>query len=327
MGLLDFIFGRRSKVGVAPLSALPGTSPCEDRYFTLAKPHWFGPCSRSPNGRWLISWRDADIDGNRGGHRSSGKGAYLLYDTQTKEVVVQGRLERPNHGHVADNGTFVLEDWLFVDDLAGTFYAFAIQGQVLLKRKLTANLASNAISPNGKYAVCQTNNSATEDGFSLFLFDLESGEELFHAQPCAGWTMDYTIDEAQSEVIAHIKDLGTFRYDRNGHFLDSALLEEARLHKGDFSTTIMTAERILQHTNPTTERVREILAAVQRARKQGADNDNGWKATALKVQGLAHEALGEVPQAIRIYEQALAINPKIGVKRRLTALQKRHSPG
>jgi hypothetical protein len=321
MGLLNFILGRRSKA--ASPSALPGASLFEDRYFTLEKPHWFGPCSRSPNGRWLISWRDTDIDGNRGGHRNSGKGAYLLYDTHAKRVVVQGHLERPNHGHVADNGIFVLEDWLFVDDLAGTFYAFAPQGQVLLKRKVTANLASSAISPNGKYAVCQTNNSGTEDSFSLFLFDLQSGEELFHAEPSAGWTMDYTIDEARTEVLAHFKNLGTFRYDRNGQFLDSALLEEARLHRGDFSDTILTAERILQHAKPAPERVRQVLAAVQRARKEGADRDNGWKATALKVQGLAHEALGETSLAIDIYEQALAINPKIGVKRRLTALKKR----
>lgn len=322
MGLLDLLLGRAARLRNSPESALPETLAFEDRFFTLEKPHWFGPCSRSPNRRWLISWRDADIGGSRGGSRSSGRGAYLLYDTEAKRVVLEGRLERPNDGHVADNGTFVLEDWLFSDELSGIFCAFTSQGQVLLERRLTANLASSAISRNGKYGVCQTCNSSTEDGSSLFLFDLQSGDELFHVEPAAGWAMNYTIDESGAEVIAHIKDLGAFRYERNGRFLDREELEEARLHRGSYSLAILTAEEILRRNDSSTERVREVLAAIQCARKQGADGDVRWRAVALKVQGFAYEALGEAMLAIRMYEQALAIDPKVGVKRRLSMLRK-----
>ncbi|MEB0222895.1 tetratricopeptide repeat protein [Pseudomonas sp. 10S4] len=60
-----------------------------------------------------------------------------------------------------------------------------------------------------------------------------------------------------------------------------------------------------------------------RARSLGADANPAWKPNALKVQGLAHETLGQLREAIHIYEQALALNPKIGVKRRLDILKKR----
>ncbi|WP_347710398.1 MULTISPECIES: tetratricopeptide repeat protein [Pseudomonas] len=53
-------------------------------------------------------------------------------------------------------------------------------------------------------------------------------------------------------------------------------------------------------------------------------NENpAWKSTALKVQGLAHEQLGQYPEAVQVYEEALALNPKIGVKRRLASVVKR----
>ncbi|WP_341457292.1 tetratricopeptide repeat protein [Pseudomonas viridiflava] len=41
------------------------------------------------------------------------------------------------------------------------------------------------------------------------------------------------------------------------------------------------------------------------------------------MQGLAHEALGQAREAIRCYEEALRLNPKIGVKRKLDSLLKR----
>jgi hypothetical protein len=42
----------------------------------------------------------------------------------------------------------------------------------------------------------------------------------------------------------------------------------------------------------------------------------------LKVQGLAHEVLDEPYEAIKVYEEAIVLNSKIGVKRKLDALNK-----
>jgi hypothetical protein len=38
---------------------------------------------------------------------------------------------------------------------------------------------------------------------------------------------------------------------------------------------------------------------------------------------LAHKVLDELSEAIQVYEEAIVLNPKIGVKRKLDALKKR----
>lgn len=122
--------------------------------------------------------------------------------------------------------------------------------------------------------------------------------------------------------MARIKKLGSFRYDNTGRFLDAEALEEATLTHGEYSSVFFAAERILE-SGPSPERVRQVLAALHRAFEEGGNRDPGWKAVGLKMKGIAHQTLGEADAAIAAYEQALAINERIGVKRRLTALLKR----
>jgi hypothetical protein len=91
------------------------------------------------------------------------------------KVGCNGRLQRPNDGQVADNGSFAFCDWLFTDKLAGAFYAFDCSGQILIKKKFRANLCSASISQDGAYAACQTaSNPASRYIYFLSFFDLRS---------------------------------------------------------------------------------------------------------------------------------------------------------
>src|SRR3546814_4600282 len=82
-------------------------------------------------------------------------------------------MERPNDGKVADDGTFILNDWGSRDALAGTFMAFARDGRPILKRDYAANRLNNGLSPDGGLAVCQTANApGSPDSSLLTVFDL-----------------------------------------------------------------------------------------------------------------------------------------------------------
>jgi hypothetical protein len=138
-------------------------------------------CTVSLNGRFTLAWRDSDGKG-RGGARDSGKGLYWLFDSGVE--VCKGKMERPKRGHVADDGTFSLEDWLFTQSLASVFYAFRSDGHVLVRKRLRANLFNSCLSETGEYAVCLTaSNPNSSDGHKLFLFSLPSGVLLWRQSP------------------------------------------------------------------------------------------------------------------------------------------------
>lgn len=66
----------------------------------------------------------------------------------------------------------------------------------------------------------------------------------------------------------------------------------------------------------------KIIASIGRIAPQLATADKQWQALSLKAKGACLEAAGQPRDALSCYERALALNPKIGVKRRAELLQK-----
>lgn len=138
---------------------------------------FIGHQAKSPSGGYRLIWADRSLDGLRGGNRDTGHGSWSLL--RADRIVTSGELERPQEGKVADNGTFILHDWMFGQGLHGRFVAFDLEGQTLFEQQFAANLMSNSLSPDGKYANCQTANApGSPDSCRYFLLDLEAGLEM-----------------------------------------------------------------------------------------------------------------------------------------------------
>jgi len=150
--------------------------------------------SCSPSRRYTLAWRDSDGKG-RGGARESGKGAYWLFDGSLE--IAKGRIERPNGGLVADNGTFALEDWLFSQELASVYFVFDVNGGVRVRKRFRANLYNNALSACGQYAVCLTAFAPTSTHSNcLFLFALRAGTLVWRQPaPFAPGTYEFKVAE------------------------------------------------------------------------------------------------------------------------------------
>lgn len=329
MSLLDFLFGTKKPVrSVQPKSLIAsgqGVSFLND-FIQIPSLGFFGRFSRSRSGEWLICWCDSDKQNHRGGHRDGGHGQYVLYNASQNVVAVQGRVERPNSGSVADNGNFSIEDWHFGSELSGTFYVFSPIGHKLIKRKFQANLYNSAISDNGRFAVCQTANAPTsEDGNRFTAFDVERNVELFSVIPATGWADNYTFDEDGPQFGAVINRIGTAYYNTQGNLIDPEKFAVARLRCDRYDIVLLAAEDIVKSPNLTDKLANEALEASTRALSLGAEKDQGWKAVALKIQGLAHEHLQNTEAAITAFDAALRINPKIGVKRKADSLRKKLS--
>ncbi|MGF1760910.1 hypothetical protein L4D76_23915 [Photobacterium sagamiensis] len=328
MVLLNDLFGKNQDKTTQTNQKHSTSKPSEkisyhDDFIEISSINFFGQYQKSDSGEWVICWSDSDPQQQTGGYRESGFGRYVLYNAKQEKIVLQGKLERPNSGYIANNGIFSIEDWHFGNDLSGTFYVFAANGDELIKRKFEANIFNSSISDGGRYAICQTaNNPESEDGNLLSAFDVEKNTELFSINPTTDWADSYDFIEDTPYFTVVIDEIGSFRYDKEGAFVDAEKYDAAQLCCDRFDTVLLTAEEILKEPEPSRERVKLALEAILRARSLGADENKYWKGIALKVQGLAHELLDNKERALEAFDEALTINPKIGVKRKADSLRK-----
>jgi len=156
----------------------------QSRFLKAEQLHFFGECSRSPDGRFILVWQESAV------HPFTGKrnwGLYFLLDR--KSTIAAGKMQRPNDGKVSNIGNFVLNDWMLKtgETLAGTFYAFAPNGDILVTKELKANLDGNGISDDGRIAFCGTCMSNYKDhSDKTFVFDLDSKTLLSTIEGQAG---------------------------------------------------------------------------------------------------------------------------------------------
>lgn len=290
-------------------------SAAGDRFVQIASLDFFGQYRRSPDGRWLLAWRDGNDAGTHGGHRSSGPGRFYLFEGD--RLAAQGRAERPNDGQVADNGSFVINDWLFGDGLKGVFRAYRADGTLLVERSFTANLLNNGIADDGGMAVCQTCNAPGPDGSLLAIFDLASGREIADWIPESGWAQSYAFPEA-GRIRLRYHDGQAYDYAIDGQFLDRDRWIDAQAR----SDNLHVLHNLLRGSALPPMMSGKIIASVNAilAEPEFAPAE---RPLALKVRGLCQEALGNLASALSDYEEAIALDPKVGLKRKAAELRRR----
>ena len=312
---------REQRLGDASLSA--------DGWLTIDSIGYFGQYVKSPNGRYTFSWVESPIMEGPDGRSRKPQGTYLLMDG--KGVVLKGRMPRPNDGVVSDVGVFAINDWTFGDGLAGVFNVMSPRGEALLKKRFRANLNNCGISSDGRFAVCQTCNS-DHDAHSgmLFFFDVASGQLLWKKEPETGWASSYEFDVANRLLFLCYEGIGKYRYTFEGQCLDEERWRiesrAKRLQNPSGYDLVYIAEEKLGEIE-TGKASADQYAAVESMLKRsvGMDISENIKAQAHRRLGEVAEKLDRPSDAIREYERALELNPKVGCKRRLAQLKQQNA--
>jgi len=234
IGFLRRLLGRGEASKVPPLppeQPRASATPLEveaprikdNGFVRIAAQDFFGQAVHSPNGRFLLAWRDQSTFVEEDGTRSVKPGRLLMYEGPVLRA--EGVLDRPHDGKVADNGRFILNNWGNSGELSGAFHAFEPDGTAILSRTFSANLNNNGLAPDGRIAVCQTCNAPNSpDSSILAVFDLEMARDLCAWDPRSGSASSYSFP-AGGELIAlsYTRD-GTYLYALDGTFLEGATI-------------------------------------------------------------------------------------------------------
>lgn len=347
-GLWSKLFGESSTPASAP--ATPSAPPASPARTPLAAPppkyrasgerdsrlsnrilsvdslNFVGQASQSPNKRWVVGGTDRLPGMNsRLDHRD---GAVVLLDYQADQVVLRvSDLYRPMESAVSDNGAFVVCDANFGNRLSSDLLAFDATQKKVLSRSYSANVFNLAISKCGRYVVVQTANAPNDDGSVLELFDLQAGKALFSRRPQTGWADEYAFAVGDDGLLKKLsvvhEDTGRFNYSPAGDFLDQTAYRKARLFKGSPEMRIYGAKDELKADPTNRALAEELLASLDAALKELDRSRVDFLATGLRAKGEALELLGHTAEAVSAYEEALAVNPKVGVATRVAKLKKK----
>lgn len=150
----------------------------------------------------------------------------------------------------------------------------------------------------------------------LELFDLQAGKALIPRQPQTRWADEYAfavgdVGLLKKPLVVH-KDTGWFNYSPDGDFLDQIAYRKAPLFKGLPEMRIYGATDELK-ADPTNHALaEELLALLGTALKVLDCSRVDLLATGLRAKVEALELLGCTAEAVSAYEDALAVNPKVG---------------
>jgi hypothetical protein len=276
----------------------------------------------SPSGRFAILFFDGD-DRGISGHRTSGHGRWRLLDGQ--RVLAEGRLERPNDAKVADDGTFVIADWLFTDDLAGRFYAFDASGTVVISEQFGANILDTYLAPDGRYAAvtCASNPKDETYDERFTLYDLSARRRLWFKALEIGRATGVEFDIPHGKLTITSEGFGRTEYELLDGSVDLATVRESAFTHGDgFTILTMVEEMLAEHPSPTAAESRRLVAACDRAAGKLAKYPN-WAAKAHRHAGEILLGQGDEAGALVRWQQALGLDPKVGIKKRADALAAR----
>ncbi|MBF0235821.1 MAG: hypothetical protein HQK65_22725 [Desulfamplus sp.] len=287
---------------------------------TLKHSGFIGNHSESPDKQFLIAWLDGDLDAGVFGSRKKGNGKFIVIENG--KIILRGEAERPNDCKIANNGVFVINDWLFNSRLNSKFYAKDKMGKEIVAHHFSANLKANCISNDGRFAVAALANSKSKDSGLLALFDLEQGSLIKRIYPEDDAGSLLSVSSVDKTITLDYQ-FETFRYTFDGVFLDRDKLQQAHIESGSVFDLLRIAEEKLKDAKQLNEgSATEIILLLNKSLAKGLDEYPKQKAQAYRLIGQANEAIENISEAIINYDLALNIDPKIGIKRRLDTLKK-----
>ena len=275
----------------------------------------WGEVAISPNGSFALLTLDAYSIGQ------DGLGRYRLVEREAR-LRCDGRLERPNGGKVANDGTFALADRQFGDGLRCRFLVMTADGRPVIDEALGANALRVDISDDGRYAAIHlaSNSEAPEFNELFTVYDVMRGLKLWSKPLECGRAESAMFDPDRGLVHVGTKTYGSFDFGLVDGTTDEWAIHEAILARGNGFEIIGLVREELAPVRLAPTRARRLVADCERASAMLGEYP-GHAARALRLAGEILEAQGDREGALALWDRALAADPKVGIRRRADALR------
>lgn len=264
----------------------------------------------SPNDRYWLAW-------DKGGHSLENgvkREKVPYYLAEDGFIIAEGTMEQPKNGVVANNGNFAFSNIPVFDSGESEFLVFDKTGKCIYEKVMPAYINRCGIAANGQLAVYQTFASkSSNDSWVIVLVNTQHRRELwrkglwgndgfeFYSDRLACLGRDYAYYYSLKDgVLLNLEDwlIGNVG-SASGYAVRAAAEQEAERH--DLHRAILLMGHALKCTD------------VQEPESQS------W---ILRCIGEWYEELADSTSALDYYEKALALNAKVGVKKKATALRK-----
>lgn len=286
-----------------------------------------GQASFSPSMAYCAVSADncRNVEGQlRSGSRESGKGRVALI--HNNECLWVLGIPRPIKAAVSNRGDVLICSREFGSERRGTIWFLNKMGAVIRKEDIRANTLDCAISSDGNYACFS---SAGSD------FEPHSFKIFVHFLPLATPAFKAGFPEIKIDSVSLTKEglrISSGEYDYEYSLLGT-LLNPFAIEKKKFTSFIKTGhsasayyllEKVLAHTGlgDLQEEARKFLLYGYRLIFDAETFEVAYRAKSARRIGEILFSLGDRMQTAVWFRNALALNSNIGLKARLSAIEK-----
>lgn len=308
MGLFDFLKNKAKQSQKSPKLnySIIGNS--------LSIGDFTGEYHQSLNGRFILAWK-----------AQSENGKYILLERG--EVKLQAKMRHPDNGMVSNSGVFILGD-LTSKGTYGIFHIINADGETLIKQRCKANLGRTGISDDGRFAVFQALESTSKsDSCKLYFFDIKERKILWKKLPETigpelNWAESYRFDTKNKVMYLIHEKNRAYGYTFEGIFIDSKLYRHDCIDIGSYIVFIEAINelKVELSENPDPREYNALIIPLKKGLNRFSDKDT--KSKIHRLLGEIFHLQGNDAEAIKHFETALRLNPRVGVKRTLEKLKK-----
>ena len=285
----------------------------------------FADFSFSPGEEFAAAARDGYWEGEKWI-----QGRLLLMDTAARAPLWEKAVDRPRHPKISDIGSVLVEDLQPRQESENSLMLFDLQGDMLWEKEFGARIKNSGISPSGERAFAATLSSKYEPHSSrLFFFDASRGTELWsrdlhYSQEEAPYECDFDGNQLVA-VVRFYEEEQRFPFGETGELPKEYLYfsYEINIRQSGLATEILPQVKImLMKSRPEIDKAEELLGRINIQ-----DLSLETKAEVLRYHGEIQEARGNLRRAAEAWEQALELDPDVGIRERYQDLQKKLHSG